>query len=98
MSTRLSTRQAELLERVCLRRYTVHFAHYMGSFTPNESVRVEDSEGSWDSSFRPSTADALRSRGLVRYQRQGHGFSILVPTTEGMRIYRAHRDTNGTHT
>lgn len=92
MSARLSTRQMELLERVCLRRYTVHFNHYMGSFSPNESVRVADSEGSWDDSFRPATVEALRQRGLVSFRRRGPGFSIVIPTADGLELYRAHRD------
>jgi hypothetical protein len=72
----LTDRQAALLERVCLRRYTVIFAHYMGNHQPNESVRVDDQQGGC-------------ARGLVRYAHRGHGFSHVKPTQAGLDHYRA---------
>ena|ERR687890_1779715 len=85
----LTDRQAALLERVCLRRYTVIFAHYMGNHQPNESVRVDDQQGGCDHTFRPTTAESLRARGLVRYAHRGHGFSHVKPTQAGLDHYRA---------
>jgi hypothetical protein len=93
---KLSARQEALLERVCLRRYEVQFDHYMGSFQPNESVTIYkldlDGKRIWneraDRSFRPATAEALRSRGLVQFLRNsGPGFSIVVPTRAGLELY-----------
>lgn len=94
--TALSKRQTELLERVCLKRYRVQFDHYMGSFRRSESVSVFDTSGSYerpaDYSFRPSTAEALRSKGLVRYASTGaSGTSIVKPTREGLEHFSAHR-------
>ena len=95
---KLPKRQGELLERVCLKRYRVVFDHYMGSFRPNESVRVYDEHGdpgvvggSVDASFRPSTAEALRSKGLVRYTKTERyaDHSILKPTSEGLDAFAA---------
>jgi hypothetical protein len=100
MSGKLPARQAELLERVCLKRYTVTFVHYMGSFQPNESVIVVDAQtpqgvvgAAIDRSFRPSTTEALRSKGLVRYSREGvgPGTSILEPTRLGLETFKSSR-------
>lgn len=92
----LSERQRELLERVCLKRYTVVFQHYMGSFRPNESVDV-DEEGKLrtDRSFRPTTVEALRSRGLVRLVSQGQGWSHVKPTRAGLELFATLRSANG---
>lgn len=83
-ATKLSNRQAELLERVCLRRYTVRFSHYMGSFQPNERVEIEEDGRAADWSFRPQTVYALRERGLVVLRNDGPGHSEVRPTTAGL--------------
>lgn len=88
-TTRLSERQRELLERVCLKRYTVVFEHYMGSFRPNESVYVDANDNSRrDHSFRPATVEALRKRGLVHLVSKGQGWSHVKPTAAGLDLYR----------
>lgn len=86
----LSKRQAELLERVCLKRYTVAFTHYMGNHQPNESVRIDDATGDTfsDFTFRPTTVYALHSKGLVQFKRQAHGFSHILPTRAGLDYYQ----------
>jgi hypothetical protein len=97
---KLTKRQTELLERVCLKRYRVTFLHYMGSFRPNEGVEVTDTtktettpwqEGAVDYTFRPATAEALRSKGLVSYHGDGRGFSTLKPTRAGLDLFNANR-------
>jgi hypothetical protein len=88
----LTDRQAALLERVCLRRYTVVFYHYMGTHRPNDSVRIDDEQGDYDRTFRPATVESLRARGLVRYVSQGPGWSHIKPTQAGLDHYRANLD------
>lgn len=95
---RLSRRQSEMLERVCLRRYTVVFEHYMGSHRPNESVYVDEAVGGQeetqrDWSFRPTTVEALRQRKLVHLVSIGQGHSHVKPTAAGLDAYRAARGT-----
>lgn len=103
----LPKRQRELLERVCLKRYRVLFSHYLGTFNPNERVTVYDygrgrrpetaEYESADQSFRPSTAEALRKRGLIHYSKKDQvaGHSLLQPTRAGLDHYLASRETHG---
>ena len=90
---KLSDRQAELLERVCLKAYEVRFLHYMGTWRENESVQVyRRDEHGVDTSFRPTTAKALQDRGLVVFKRTGHAESEIRPTREGLDLFIAQRE------
>lgn len=100
--TKLSKRQAELFERVCLKRYRVMHEGYMGSWRPNESILVYELDAGrtiavhTDRSFRSSTYDALRDRGLVRAQRArvgGDNSSEVKPTSEGIELFKAMKGT-----
>lgn len=89
--TKLSTRQAALLERVCLRRYQVRFSHYMGSFQPNESVTVYEDGQRGDRTFRAITANALRDKGLVTFKSYAPSASEVKPTRAGLELFQASR-------
>jgi hypothetical protein len=56
----------------------------------------EDFE-SIDRTFRPSTAEALHRRSLIRFSKEGQptGQSLLKPTRAGLDQYIASRETNG---
>lgn len=93
-TTKISKRQTELLQRICLKRYTVRLHHYMGWFNPNEYVTVEEERSPTDEqraytdrTFRPSTVEALRSKGLVRYVKSSQGVSIILPTRAGLDLF-----------
>ena len=89
---KLSDRQAALLTRICLKRYEVIHEGYMGSWRPNESVRVWDriDRGASDRSFRTSTLGALIDKGLVRRVpvELGRDNSAEVkPTKAGLELF-----------
>jgi hypothetical protein len=95
---KLSDRQHQLLKRVCLKRYRVMHEGYLGSFRPNASVVIYDNNSGGfeigsaiDGSFRPSTVNALRDRGLVRLTMAESGCNDntteVKPTAEGLRVY-----------
>jgi hypothetical protein len=88
---RLSVKQADLLTAVCLKRYTVTYFGYMGSFRPNATVEVEDAHGPPRPPviFRPATLEALAQRGLVRTRipRGGDARGPARPTPAGMDYF-----------
>jgi len=92
---RLSNRQQELLKRVCLKRYTVVFEGYMGSWRPSESVHVTERDVPLeDRTFRASTLHALADKGLVTIGRAPLGrdnSSEVKPTVAGLELYKATR-------
>lgn len=82
---KLSPRQLALLERVCLKKYTVRYSGYAGNFRPNASVSVQLADGPLDHSFLPHTLYSLEERKLVQRIPGGSHIDFkIVPTPAGL--------------
>jgi hypothetical protein len=84
--TKLSATQEQVLAAAALKRFSVEFGHYMGSFQPNEFVSIYDGKNGVHR-YRPSTVAALADRGFVRFKHTGPGASEIKVTKSGLDYY-----------